>query len=116
MDTLWQFDIQAFDFLSSQTFIAEQDGFIETLLGFGNRLWYHWYGTDGKIYMRATSFSRELHVINNPNESGTACNFQQPSVYFLTFNNGKTSNYINIELLEVPSSKCDSLNVGGNEL
>jgi hypothetical protein len=116
MDTLWQFDMQAPDVLSSQTFIAEYDGFIDTLLGFGNGFWYHWNGPDGKVYMSATSTSRVLHVINNPDVAGQACNFQQHSVYFPTFNNGTTPTYVNLELFEVPNSVCDSLDVGGNEL
>jgi hypothetical protein len=115
-DTLWQFDMQAPDVLSSQTFIAEYDGFIDTLLGFGNGFWYHWNGPDGKIYMSATSTSRVLHVINNPDVAGQACNFQQHAVYFPTFNNGTTPTYVNLELFEVPNSVCDSLDVGGNEL
>jgi hypothetical protein len=116
MDTLWQFDMQAPDVLSSQTFIAEYDGFIDTLLGFGNGFWFHWNGPDGKIYISATSSSRVLHVINNPDELGTACNFEQHSVYFPTFNNGTTPTYVNLELFEVPNSVCDSLDVGNEEL
>ena len=115
-DTLWQFDMQAPDVLNSQTFIAEYDGFIDTLLGLGNGFWYHWNGPDGKIYMSATSTSRVLHVINNPDEPGLACNFQQHAVYFPTFNNGTTPTYVNLDLLEVPNSVCDSLDVGIGEL
>jgi hypothetical protein len=66
--------------------------------------------------MSATSTSRVLHVINNPDVAGQACNFQQHSVYFPTFNNGTTPTYVNLELFEVPNSVCDSLDVGGNEL
>jgi hypothetical protein len=115
-DTLWQFDMQASDVLNSQTFIAAYDGYTDSLLGFGNGFWYHWLGPDGKIYMSATSSSRVLHVINNPDEPGLACNFQQHSVYFPTFNNGTTPTYVNLELFEVTNSVCDSLDVGANEL
>jgi hypothetical protein len=116
MDTLWQFDMQAPDVLNSQTFIGEYDGFIDTLLGFGNGFWYHWNGPDGKIYMSATSTSRVLHVINNPDVAGQACNFQQHAVYFPTFNNGTTPTYANLNLFEVPNSVCDSLDVGSDEM
>jgi hypothetical protein len=116
MDTLWQFDMQAPDVLNSQTFIGTYDGFIDTLLGFGNGFWYHWNGPDGKIYMSATSTSRVLHVINNPDVAGQACNFQQHAVYFPTFNNGTTPTYANLNLFEVPNSVCDSLDVGIDEL
>jgi hypothetical protein len=115
-DTLWQFDMQAPDVLNSQTFIGEYDGYIDSLLGFGNGFWYHWNGPDGKIYMSATSTSRVLHVINNPDVAGQACNFQQHAVHFPTFNNGTTPTYVNLELFEVPNSVCDSLDVGNDEL
>jgi len=116
LDTLWQFDMQAPDVLNSQSFIGEYDGFIDTLLGHGNGFWYHWNGPDGKIYMSATSTSRVLHVINNPDELGVACNFQQRAIYFPNFNNGTTPTYVNLNLFEVPNSVCDSLDVGNDEI
>lgn len=115
-DTLWQFDMQSPDVLNSQTFIATYDGYTDSLLGFGNGFWYHWLGPDGKIYMSATSSSRVLHVINNPDEPGLACNFQQHAVHFPTYNNGTTPTYVNLNLFQMPNSVCDSLDVGGNEL
>jgi hypothetical protein len=66
--------------------------------------------------MSATSTSRVLHVINNPDVAGQACNFQQHAVHFPTFNNGTTPTYVNLELFEVPNSVCDSLDVGNDEL
>ncbi|MCZ2249228.1 MAG: T9SS type A sorting domain-containing protein [Bacteroidia bacterium] len=115
-DSLWQFDLQASDVLNSQTFIASYDGYTDSLWGFSNRFWWHWPGPDGKIYMSASSSSRVLHVINNPDELGTACNFQQHAVYFPTYNNGTTPTYVNLNLFQVPNSICDSLDVGNNEL
>jgi hypothetical protein len=115
-DSLWQFDMQASDVLNSQTFIASYDGFTDSLWGFSNRFWWHWPGPDGKIYMSASSSSRVLHVINNPDEPGLACNFQQHAVHFPTYNNGTTPTYVNLNLFQVPNSVCDSLDVGNNEL
>ena len=66
--------------------------------------------------MSATSTSRVLHVINNPDVAGQACNFQQHAVYFPTFNNGTTPTYANLNLFEVPNSVCDSLDVGSDEI
>jgi hypothetical protein len=115
-DSLWQFDMQAPDPMNSQTFISSYDGYTDSLFGFSNRFWYHWPGPDGKIYMSASSSSRVLHVINNPDEPGTACNFQQHSVYFPTYNAFTTPTYVNLNLLQVPGSVCDSLGVGSNEI
>jgi hypothetical protein len=115
-DTLWQFDMQAPDVLNSQTFIASYDGYTDSLWGFSNRFWYHWPGPDGKIYMSASSSSRVLHVINNPDEPGLACNFQQHSVHFPTYNAFTTPTYVNLNLFQVPGSVCDSLGVGIQDL
>ncbi len=115
-DSLWQFDMQAADVLNSQTFIDKYDGYTDSLFGFANRFWFHWPGPDGKIYMSATSSSRVLHVINNPDEPGLACNFQQHSVHFPTYNAFTTPTYVNLNLMQVPGSVCDSLGVGSDEL
>jgi hypothetical protein len=115
-DSLWQFDMQSTDVLASQTFIAKYDGYVDSTIGVANAFWFHWPGPDGKIYMSATNSSRVLHVINNPDEPGLACNFQQHAVHFPTYNNGTTPTYVNLNLFQVPGSVCDSLEVGGNEL
>jgi hypothetical protein len=115
-DTLWQFDLNAADVMNSQAFIAKFDGYVDSTLGVANAFWFHWPGPDGKIYMSASSSSRVLHVINNPDELGSACNFQQHSLHFPTYNNGTTPTYVNLNLLQVPGSVCDSLGVGSNEL
>lgn len=114
-DTLWQFDMQATDVLASQTFIAKYDGYVDSI-GVANAFWFHWPGPDGKIYMCASNSSRVLHVINNPDEPGLACNFQQHAVHFPTYNNGTTPTYVNLNLFQEPGSVCDSLGVGSEEL
>ena len=114
-DSLWQFDMQSTDVLASQTFIAKYDGYIDSI-GLANGFFVHWLGPDGKIYMSATNSHRVLHVINNPDEPGLACNFQQHAVHFPTYSNATTPTYVNLNLFQVPNSVCDSLDVGGNEL
>lgn len=115
-DSLWQFDMQSSDPMNSQTFIAKYDGYTDSLWGFSNRFWYHWPGPDGKIYLSASSSSRVLHVINNPDEPGQACNFQQHSVNFPTYNAFTTPTYVNLNLFQVPGSVCDTLGVGIQDL
>jgi hypothetical protein len=114
-DSLWQFDMQATDVLASQTFIGKYDGYVDSI-GVANAFWFHWPGPDGKMYMSATNSSRVLHVINNPDEPGLACNFQQHAVNFPTYNNGTTPTSVNLNLFQVLGSVCDSLDVGNNEL
>jgi hypothetical protein len=115
-DSLWQLDMQSADPLNSQIFIAKYNGYIDSLFGFGNAFWMHWLGPDGKIYMTTTNSSRIINVINNPDEFGQACNFQQEAIYLPTYNSGTTPTYVNLNLLQVPNSICDSLDVGNIEL
>lgn len=111
-DSLWQFDMEATDVLASQTFIARYDGFVDTTLNTGTGFWFHWLGPDGKIYMTTSNQSRKLHVINQPDMPGQACDFQQHSVDLPRLNNFTTPSYINLSLYHDPDSPCDTLGVG----
>jgi|LakMenE18May11ns_1017448.scaffolds.fasta_scaffold9892558_2 hypothetical protein len=115
-DSLWQFDMEATDVLASQTFIARYDGFVDTSLNTGTGFWYHWLGPDGKIYMTPSNQSRKLHVINQPDMPGQACDFQQHSVDLPRINNRTTPSYINLSLYHNPDSPCDTLGVGISKL
>lgn len=114
-DSLWQFDMQSIDVLASQTFIATYDGYVDSI-GLANGFFVHWLAPNGKIYMSATNSHRVLHVINNPDELGLACNFQQHAVHFPTYSNATTPTYVNLNLFQVQNSVCDSLGVGSGEL
>ena len=115
-DSLWQFDMEASDVLASQTFIARYDGFVDTTLNTGTGFWNHWLGPDGKIYMTTSNQSRKLHVINQPDMPGQACDFQQHSVDLPRLNNFTTPSYINLSLYHNPDSPCDTLGVGISKL
>jgi hypothetical protein len=117
MDTLWQFDMQAPDVTASQTFIAKYDGFTDTILGTSTIFWSHWLAPDGKIYILSNQLSRKLHVINNPDMPGQACNFQQHAVDLLTYIQGYTCpTPINLALYQQPGSPCDTLGVGNSKM
>jgi hypothetical protein len=115
VDTLWQFDMQAQDVLESQTYIAKYDGFTDSL-GNSTLFIWHWLAPDGKIYITSNNTSRKLHVINNPDMPGLACDFQQHSVSIPTYNDGTCPTSINLALYQEPGSPCDTLGVGLNEL
>ncbi len=116
LNSIWQFDTQASDVLSTQTLIANYDGFIDSS-GFSTSFWWHWLAPDGKIYMvSGGSGSRYLHVINNPDEQGVNCNFTQHSIYLPTYNDHTIPTYVNLDLKQIPGSICDSLGVGNEEL
>ncbi len=116
IDTLWQFDMQATDVLASQTFIAKYDGFVDSTFNNQTAFWWHWLAPDGKIYIVSSSQARVLHVINNPDMAGLACNFQQHSVSIPTVNNWTTPTSINLALYHLPNSPCDTLGVGTPKL
>jgi hypothetical protein len=114
-DSLWQYDMQSTDVFASETFIAKYDGFQDSL-GQSTVFWWHWLAPDGKIYITSNAISRKLHVINNPDMPGLACEFQQHSVSIPTYNDGTCPTSINLALYQEPGSPCDTLGVGLNEL
>jgi hypothetical protein len=118
IDTLWQFDMEADDVLASQTFIGAYDGFKVEQFGqmYATIFWNHWLAPDGKIYLTSNVSTRILHVINNPDMPGLACNFQQHSVDIPTYNLNTVPTSINYDLKQEPGSPCDTLGVGLNEL
>ncbi|TAK50499.1 MAG: T9SS type A sorting domain-containing protein [Saprospiraceae bacterium] len=76
---LWQLDLEAPDILASKTLVGEFDGFVYE---FFNLLFPVLFqrmqlGPDYKIYMTSHGPVAYMHVINNPDEPGLACNFVQ---------------------------------------
>jgi hypothetical protein len=116
IDSLWQLDLQATDVLTSQTFIAKYDGFVDSTFNNNTLFWWQWLAPDGKIYIVSANQGRFLHVINNPDMPGQACDFQQHSVSIPTVNNWTTPTSINLALYQLPGSPCDTLGVGNPKL
>lgn len=116
IDTLWQFDMQATDILASQTFIAKYDGFIDSISGTTTIFWSHWLAADGKIYIASTQLNRKVHLINNPDMPGQACNFQQHAIELPTYNSFTIPSPINLALYQLPGSPCDTLGVGNPKM
>ena len=116
IDTLWQLALQAPDVLASQTFIAKYDGFVDSTFNNYTLFWWHWLAPDGKIYIVSSSQARVLHVINNPDMPGLACDFQQHAVSIPTVNNWTTPTSINLALYQLPGSPCDTLGVGNPKM
>lgn len=76
-DTLWQADLDMPDLQESIVMIDEWDGFATfspTMFQLMQR------GPDCKIYMSSLNTTPYLHVINNPDEKGAACNFVQRDI------------------------------------
>ncbi len=76
---LWQLDLEVPDLLSSKTLVGEYDGLVYEFFGlqFAVAFQRMQLGPDCKIYMTSHGPVAYMHVIHNPNELGTACNFEQ---------------------------------------
>lgn len=109
-----QYDLQAPDIAASKVTVAVYDGFHDPLfsLGFTNFNTAQ-LGPDNRIYICGTNSARYLHVINNPDLPGLACNVQQHSIQLNTFNDASMPNFPNFRLGALPCSICDTLGLGG---
>jgi hypothetical protein len=76
---LWQLDLEVPDLLSSKTLVGEYDGFVYEFFGlqFAVAFQRMQLGPDCKIYMTSQGPVAYMHLIHDPDELGTACNFEQ---------------------------------------
>ena len=82
--------------------IADYDG---TLNPFPNELFLMAQGPDCRIYMTPKNGSYSLHVINKPDELGTACDFVQNAIKLPNSNSGTLPNFPRFRVDE--DDKCD---------
>ena len=107
-----QYDLQAPDVAASKKIVAEYDGYEEEVspgVFFPTRFFFPQLAPDGKIYINSTSSVRSLHVINQPDLEGMACDVQQHSVMLPTLNKFSLPNFPNYRLGALPGSPCDTL-------
>jgi hypothetical protein len=115
LDSLWQFDMEAPDILASQTLIDTYAQIPDPLTGWLTGFSSHFAAADGKIYIQNYS-GVMLHVINNPDMPGQACNFVQNQIQCPTYYYVTVPTYVNLNLMQEPGSPCDTLGVGNEEL
>lgn len=104
----WQYDMQASDLWASRKIVAEYDGFLSP---YPTRFFFMQLAPDGKIYSCTTTGSNVLHVIHNPDELGTDCNFQQHAVTMHTNNALSIPNHPNYRLGPIDGSPCDTVSI-----
>ena len=110
-DSLYQFDMQAPDIFASRTLVGSYDGFLDER-GLATRFFMLQLAPDGKIYISTSNYnSKYIHVIHQPNEAGTACQFEQRAIKLPAFNKFSLPNFPQYRLYEEPGSPCDSLTV-----
>jgi hypothetical protein len=115
-EKIWQFDLESTDVLNSQTLLAQYDtSFADPATGLLAGFGYMYQAADGKIYLQNAS-GVMLHVINNPDMSGQACNFVQNQIQCPTYYYATVPTYVNLNLMQEHGSICDTLGVGNEEL
>ena len=108
---LFQFDMHAADIAASRKFIAEWDGFNAP---YKTRFYMANLALDGKVYVGCPGQHKHIHVINEPELPGAACDFRQHSIELFTSNFWSFPNLAHTRLGPVDGSICDSLGINGN--
>ena len=113
-ETIYQFDMEAEDIVASKTIVATYDGHIDSSLDSTSMIETKFnlmqLAPNGKIYITVPwTRSRHLHVIDQPDSLGVACNVIQRAVelpYYHWFN---MPSYPNYRLGPLSGSPCDTL-------
>jgi hypothetical protein len=106
-DTLFQYDMEASDLAASRKTIKIRVPYPGTI--FQPNYFIMGLAPDQRIYMSGTNSMLQLHVINNPDEEGTACDFQERGYKLLTNNFTSMPNFPNYRLGPLDGSSCDTL-------
>ncbi len=106
---VFQYDLLAVDIPNSVVQVAQYD---TTQLG----LWFSQMqlAPDGKIYIATYNGSKYLHVINEPDSFGLACNVVQSQEMMPSWNISSMPNFPNYDLGPLQGSPCDTLYMGTN--
>ena len=106
-----QYDLEAEDINSS----VDTVGFFNRMrLGGFPSFTYNQLAPDGKIYIVTESNTEALHIINNPNEKGAACEFLVHGLVTPEDNSIILPRYPNYRLYDLPDSPCDTLGIDGS--
>ena len=103
---LYQYNLQAASIAGSKDTIAVWDGFGDP---FPNSFALSQLGPDGKVYISSFGGTQHIHVINNPDSLGQACDVQQHFYLLPSYNAGTIPNLPFYELGSLGGSLCDSL-------
>jgi Secretion system C-terminal sorting domain len=104
---LLQYDLQSPNILASETVVATLDTF-QAPAGWDLHFWMHQLGPDGKIYINTTSTTMAMHIIDDPDSVGVACDVQQHALLLPKFN-ATIPNFPNYNLGALTGSLCDTI-------
>jgi hypothetical protein len=91
--------------------VAVQDGFYDQYPGILTRFATMSLAPDGRIYISTGNTTRYMHVIQEPDEQGLACNLMQHAHYRQTWTANSIPYRPNYLLGPVDGSVCDSLGI-----
>lgn len=105
---VYQYDLWADDIEASGITVAEWDGFADEDI-FSNTFYLAQLAPDGKIYINSNNGTKHLHVINQPDSLGLACDVCQHCVELPSWNSFSMPNFPNYRLGHEEGSPCDTL-------
>ncbi|MBK8847269.1 MAG: T9SS type A sorting domain-containing protein [Bacteroidetes bacterium] len=105
---IFQFDLQSSNIPASLDTVAINDGFYDPNPPFQTAFVLHQLAPDGKIYISHGNSTLSLHVIDDPDSAGMACDVQQHAVPLGRFN-VTIPNFPNYDLGRLIGSPCDTL-------
>ncbi len=111
---IYQYDLKADDILSTKDTVAIYDGYEVEVNAQNNvylptRFFLMQLGPDGKIYINCPGSPNILHVINQPDSVGLACQVLQHHIELPTYNRSSLPNFPNYRLGALEGSGCDTI-------
>jgi hypothetical protein len=111
VEDVYQYDLQAPDIEASMVHIATWDGFYSPGPPFATLFDIAQLAPDGKIYIATGNSTLHLHVVNDPDQPGLACNMVQHQLELPTYYSNSLPNHPNYHLGPVDGTVCDSLGI-----
>lgn len=111
VEDVYQYDTEAPDIEASMAHVATWDGFYSPSPPFATLFDIAQLAPDGKIYIGTGNSTLHLHVINDPDQPGVACDMVQHQLELPTYYTNSLPNHPNYHLGPVDGSVCDSLGI-----
>lgn len=111
-EQIYQYDLVASDIIGSKETIGIYDGFetaSSSWLFLPTRYFSAQLGPDDKIYINCPGSLEYIHVINQPDNAGEACEILQHHLELPSINNSSLPNFPNYRLGPIEGSPCDTL-------
>lgn len=105
---VYQYDLQAADIAATRTTIAVWDGFLDWDV-LATTFYLAQLAPNGKIYICSNNGVRYLHVIEQPDSAGLACQVMQHGLQLPHFNGFTVPHFPNFRLGALENSPCDTL-------